>query len=169
MSTITENKPKKYARSVKCPECEINFDRNIEPFQEHGGRWYHQACFEIRFAEIQTRNNLIDYICYLHKIKAPTGYMFKQIKEFEENNNFKPSGIQMTLQYYHEIKDNPVIQGTGIGIVEYFYDEARSYFTNLGGIAEHNKNIKVNKTEEVIYVQPPKNRERKLIDLEGLF
>lgn len=166
---MSESKPKKYGRTVKCPHCNEQIDRNVEQFILHSKRYYHEECFGVANASAKVRYDLINYICYLHNIKVPTGYMFRQIKEFEENNGFKLPGIQLTLQYYHEVKDNPVVQGTGIGIVEYFYYEARDYFINLNKIKAHNVNIKIDNTEEVIYVKPPKNREIKTIDLEGLF
>lgn len=160
-------KPKKY-RSVKCPACETNLDRNTEPFQEHSGRWYHQGCFEIRHADILARNNLIDYICELQNLKQPTGYILKQIKNFEDVHNYTTRGILTTLKYVHEIEGLPVMQGAGIGIVEYFYDKAVAYYTNLYHVQQANAEIEYDNTEITIYTIPPKEREKKIIDIGGL-
>lgn len=75
----------------------------------------------------------------------------------------------MTLQYFHEIKGNEVIDGTGIGIVEYVYEDAKAYFINLSEVFSHNSTIQIDNKEEIVYTTPPKNREIEQIDLEGIF
>lgn len=160
---------KKYTRTVKCPHCENQIDRNIEPFTQHSGRYYHEGCYNARHAKTSDRNNLIDYICYLYKINKPSGFMLRQIKTFEESG-YSLKGIQMTLQYFHEIKENPIINDpkVGIGIIEYVYDDAREYFRNISEVINHNSKIKIDNKEEVVYVKPPKNTRKKLIDLEDI-
>ncbi|MFS0643770.1 hypothetical protein [Siminovitchia sp. 179-K 8D1 HS] len=172
MSQITEpnqSQPKKY-RSVKCPHCNETLDRNIEPFVTHNKRYYHKTCFESFNQRATHRKELIDYICELYNIPAPTGFMLKQIKEFEDTHGYTLKGMEMTLRYFHEIKQEPVLKGAGIGIVEYFYNEARDYYTNLSKIRESNSKVNYDNNEEIIYIKPPKHKSRKLkqIDIGGL-
>lgn len=171
MNIITNQQPekKKYGRSVKCPHCEKQLDRNVVPFQEHGGRFYHEECFSIRHADIQARNSLIDYICELQNIKQPTGYILKQIKNYEDIHGYTTRGILTTLKYVHEIEEMPVMQGAGIGIVEYFYEKAVDYHVGLYKARKANSEIEYDNTERIIYTAHPKPRKKKMIDIGGLF
>jgi len=167
VSIITTQKKK--LRLVKCPICELNVDRNTDSFIEKNGRYLHESCNNQQQAKTQPRRDLIDYICQLHNIKAPTGYILKQIKDFEENHQFTIQGIHMTLKYFHEIEGNEVIEGTGIGIVEYVYKNARDYFAKMGRITRNASEVSFENNEVTIYsVQHKKKQRKKYIDMERL-
>lgn len=168
MSVITNEQVKKYSRTVKCPHCEQQLDRNVEPFIEHSSRFYHQECFSVRHADIQVRNNLIDYICKLQNLKQPSGYILKQIKNFEDDYGYTTQGMLTTLRFVHEVEGLPVMQGAGIGIIEYFYEKAVSYYTNLYNIKQNNAHVIYDNKEGIIYTSAPKKRMKKLIDIGGL-
>src|SRR5690606_23295643 len=97
---------------------------------------------------------LIDYICELHNVNPPSGYVFKQIREFQEQRNYTLKGIELTLRYFHEVKEEPVMKGTGIGIVEYFYDEAKEYYISLENMKNINSKVKYDNNEEIVYTLP---------------
>lgn len=170
MSPITKenDKPKKYTRSVKCPECNISFDRNKEPFQYHSNRYWHQACYEEQQGRVHVRQQLYDYICELHEIDMPTGHMMKQIKEFEDERNYSLRGMLTTLRYAHEILELPVLKGTGVGIIEVYYSRALEHYTKLVEAQKENAKIKYDNTAKTVYTKPPKARQRKNIDIGGL-
>lgn len=168
MSPITEPK-KKYSRTVKCPICQQQLDRNTEPFIEKSGRFLHEACNQQQLTRTQPRRDLIEYICELQNIKAPTGYILKQIKDFEENHGFTIQGIHMTLKYFHEIEKNEVVEGTGIGIVEYVYKNARDHYSKMAQITGKASEFPFDKNESTIYSRPRKTENRKkYIDIEEL-
>ena len=73
---------------VKCPECEIRFDRDKEESQKIGNRWYHTECIiALRERNVEAKNKeprhvdmtskgdkkdykeLIDYICKIYDMK----------------------------------------------------------------------------------------------------
>lgn len=167
VSKITE----KYKRKVKCPKCKQDIDRNVEPFEKKSGRYYHKQCIEQHKKEVEPRKELIDYICELYGIKVPTGYMLKQIKKFEEEPyNFKPKGMQLALYYFHHIKQNPIIEGVGIGIIEYVYQDARTYFETLADVQHHNSKVEIDTEEKVVTVNKRyrSKRKTKQIDLSNI-
>ncbi len=156
-------------RAVKCPKCDKTLDRNTEPYVSHNGRHYHKLCYEQHDKQAQDRHELIDYICELYEIPVPNGYIFKQIKEFTDPpRNYTLKGIELTLRYFHDIKEEPVMKGAGIGIVEYFYNEARNYYINLANIQNGNSKISYDNKEEIVYTLPPKPRKKKMIDIGGI-
>lgn len=158
---------KKYARAVKCPHCEKQLDRNTEPFVEHSKRYFHEKCFEYRDIRAKARAELIEYICYIHKIDKPSGFIVRQIKNFEDINGYTTRGMLTTLRYVHEIQGLPV-KGHGIGIIESFYEQAVRHYTNLFKVRDENAKINYDNKEKIIYTSPPKKREKKIIDIGGL-
>lgn len=166
MKIITEKK--KYSRTVKCPHCSGQLDRNTEPFTEHSGRFYHQECYSVRFAEMEDRKRLIEYICKIQNIDRPNGYILKQIKNFQEGYGYSVKGMLTTLKYVHEVKEIPVLEGTGVGIIEYFYDKAYLYHVNLSKVRKSNSGQEINTGFEIIYSSPHRKRKKKMIDIEDI-
>lgn len=164
--TVTEKK--KYARAVKCPHCEGKLDRNTEDFVEHSARFYHKACFAERFAEINDREVLYEYICKLHNLDFVNGFIRKQVKEYQEPPfNFTLKGILTTLKYAHEVERVPIKKDVGIGIIEYYYKKAINYHKNLIQIRKASDKIEEYKSE-IVYTRPPKKRPSRMIDIGGL-
>lgn len=131
---------------VKCPVCEEEFDRGKEDYFQVKRRYIHEKCrkgFEemektksqknltgkLSKEDTQDRKDLIDYYMELHKLKRPNGLALKQMKELNAQG-YSYKGMKSTLYYFHEVLGNPVIQGTGIGIVAYVYEDAIKWYTN---------------------------------------
>ncbi len=75
---------------------------------------------------------LFDYICEIFNIKQPTGFIFKQMKDFRgEGYNYTDIGMYYTLKYYYDILENKVIEGTGIGIIPYYYEKAKAHYKKV--------------------------------------
>lgn len=154
---------------VKCPHCEQQVDRNIEPFKEHSGRYYHEACFNEHHAKISERDRLLEYICELHNVEFANMAIRKQIKEYQEHPYyFTLRGMLTTLRYVHEIEGIPVKEGTGIGIIEFYYKKAVKHYTNLIQVNKSNKEIRINNEIKKIHARPPKERKKNIIDIGGL-
>jgi hypothetical protein len=124
----------KKGRKSKCSMCENLFEK--EELTVKGSKKYCANCLRIREEEIKKNKSdwdiLFDYICKLYKINKPTGMMFRQLKEFRgEEYNYTNTGMYYTLKYYYEVLENDVLEGTGLGIMPYFYDKARQHYNKV--------------------------------------
>ncbi len=116
-----------------CPYCKDRVAK--EDSVQEGRRYFHPECHEKKLEEEKEQRrhaedyrSLIDYVCNLYGLDAPTGMILKQVKDFQVDYGYKLRGIQLALQYFHETLNNPVIEGNGIGIVVYVYEEAKRHY-----------------------------------------
>lgn len=163
------------ARPVKCPYCDTNFDRDIEPFEKHNNRYYHKECFKKHDKDAYEYKQLIEYICQIKNIKQPTGFIVRQIKTMKEEKKYTNNSIFMTLYYMVEILGEQFSSDLkiGIGAVEYRHDEAQIYFRNLLQTNKHNATIDLKEIHKPIKVGLNKGKtnyyKKKEIDLGGMF
>lgn len=168
-------KPRK-ARSVNCAGCEIKIDRETDAFIAISKKNYHEKCYNSFQTKKQHRIELLEYICALYSIPVANGFILKQIKEFEEQYFYTLKGIQMTLQYFHQVQGNPVNPTNtkykttkGIGIVPHVYDEARDYFIRMQSITTSAQNIVISSTVDVVYVRSTiKKKPKNFIEIKGI-
>lgn len=156
------------ARLPKCPVCENVVNKEVEEAVKHSSKTYHRQCF-IKFeTRKKHREELLAFICDLHHIDVPSIMILKQIKDFEETYKFSLKGMEMTLRYFHHIKNNPV-DAKGIGIIPWVYDDASKFYRDMDRIRKHASSVEFNNTEEVVYVRPsPKKKRKDYIDIEGI-
>lgn len=121
-------------RKVKCPMCgQLNNKSDTEMI---GKRYYCIPCAEEK-RERAKRNKddwdeLFNYICELYNIDKPTGMMFGQLKRYrEEPYNFTNKGMLLTLKYFYEVLGNEVKDSTGLGIIEYEYENAKRHYMDV--------------------------------------
>ena len=145
------------AKKVKCPLCNTMNDK--ENTKEISKRYY---CIECAEKEEKRKEKTVDgwdelfnYICDLYNIDNPTGFMFKQIKDFRDNYNYTNKGILLTLKYYHETLGNEVKEDAGLGIVIYYYEKAKKHFIETREVKKHLENFQEN--EEVKTIKVKKN------------
>ena len=63
--------------------------------------------------------------------------MFKQLKQYRsEPYNYTDGGMYATLIYYYETLGNKVLEGTGLGIIPYYYDKARQHYSNMAKVED---------------------------------
>ena len=144
------------AKMVKCPVCNKRFDREKIGCKKKGNRYYHLECFQKHKQKIidkKKQNNkqltqeqldrkqLIDYIVKLYGKDNINQLIFKQIKDFREQENYSYLGMKTTLEYFHEILENPVV-AEGIGIIPYVYDEAKSWHIRRVQSLKHYNDLK---------------------------
>jgi molybdopterin converting factor small subunit len=127
------------AKLVKCPYCEKKLPK--DEAVTHSKRYYHQNCFDEMQRNKEDRKELIEYICNLYNLDAPTGLILKQVKDFQETYNYKFKGIMLALQYFHDTLDNPVREGDGIGIVPYVYEDAKRHYITRVNVENSLENI----------------------------
>lgn len=178
---------------VKCPVCEVKFDRNCVEFVAKNNRYYHTDCFE-KLEEVEAKNKLekkvvkkskastntdketedykelISYICQLREEQRPSMAVLAQIKRYKEFG-YTYAGIKMSLEYFHVLKGNPVLKDKGIGIVESVYDTAKEYYQKRYETLLKNSEVEYEKIE-YHYGRPAhlleKKHEQKLINLEEI-
>ena len=75
----------------------------------------------------------------------------------------------LTLKYFYETLGNPVIEGTGVGIIPYVYEEAKNNYIRQKDINEANQERQYNGTKKYIKINPIKNHnEKPIIDFNAL-
>lgn len=148
------------AHYVVCPICGKKFNRDNEDCVKYGARRYaHQVCMEQIPQEQKDKQELEEYIKQLFGTEFVEARVQKQIKKYIEENKFTYSGIKKALVYFFEIKHGDVNKARGsIGIVEYIYREAYSYYHKLWEAQQINKGKDVSGYYKVreIKIKPPK-------------
>lgn len=136
------------SNQVKCRLCGKLVDREIAYRDNARNGWYY--CNMEHFIENQekvakkshkstltpkqapneqARKDLVSYIYQLYNKQIPQ-FVFKQIKDMTERKQ-KPltyKGIELSLRYWVETLGKPFDSDTGIGIVEYIYDQAEQFW-----------------------------------------
>lgn len=144
------------ARKVKCPVCKKMNDKEVTI--EISAKYYCEECAEIKEKELLKNKDgwdeLYDYICNLYNIETLTGLMFKQIKDFRNIHNYTNKGILLTLQYYYETLENELLEDTGLGIVIYYYEQAKKHYISKMEIKKYMKNFELNETVTTVAVNP---------------
>jgi hypothetical protein len=158
------------SRKVKCPYCEEYLHKEeAHPYKK---KYYHPQCFQEWEQQKQHRKELIEYICQIHKLEAPTGMMLKQIKEFQEEYGYKLKGMELALRYFYETLGNTVREGDGIGIIPYVYEEAKKHYIMKKRIEESVKEyMDLDKQAKVVEITSPKftyTKKSKMIDISSL-
>lgn len=76
--------------------------------------------------------------------------------------------MYQTLVYLHEIVEKDLV-GDIVGLIPYYYDQARNYYKSVERVAEINKDVDLAQMykEKTITIQP-KKRKIKLLDIESI-
>ena len=162
-------------RKVKCPVCgKMN---NKEDAVIKNKRYYCPACLEQQQKEADAYKNLIEYVCGLFNITAPTFLMTAQIKRFKEEYGYTYGGMKATLEYFFEIEEGHSVEDSeGLGIIPYTYDKCKEFYAekkrvknSLNGntIEEIRSNVKVIKPRNS-KIKEKDTRNLILIDIEDI-
>jgi len=159
-------------RKVKCPYCEEQLYRR-NAIKHTNNRYYHEECYEEVTRESREYKELIDTICRIWNIKAPTMQMVSQLKRYREDPDLQCTnkGMQLTLEYYYDLLGNKPEADHGVGIIPWNYDKAKEQYIRQREIY---KSFEEYEEEEArkIYISPRSKREQskryKAIDIESL-
>lgn len=157
---------------VKCQICEEKSEKETMVVKIIGqktkvNKYYHATCLENKELHEKERQILFDYICKLYEVDVPNGYVMKQMKDYHTKYNYRYAGMKMALEYFYDIKLNPLPDFQTIGILPYIYDEAKDYYTEQRRI----QNMEYKEVEKkVTNIRPPKkvDRKRKIINMEEI-
>lgn len=159
------------AHYVTCQICKRRFDRDKYPAIAISARRYvHATCQEISSKEKEQKEKdkeeLNAYIMKLFNLEHMSNRITLQIKRYlQEHPEYTYSGIRRSLEYFYEIKKNPIEKANGgIGIVPWIYEEAKQYYYNQWLLSQKNakKDISayVPKIKNII-IKPPKRIPKK--------
>ncbi len=158
---------------VKCRYCKKEFDaqkpeENKLWIQPKPKFYYHYSCWQEIKKEEEKEFELYDYI----KSKFGAGYDYvklrRQIEGYRDRYNYTYSGILKSLQWYYDIKKNPVKRIDTLGIIPYIYEDAKKYFYKIYLAQKANEDLKtIEIKEETVKIKKPKYRykaQKKLIE-----
>jgi len=150
----------KNERKVKCPVCE-SYNYKEEAIY-HQKRYYCEICYKNKTKESNNYKNLIQYICDIYEVDVPTGFMFTQIKNFKEQYNYTYKGMELTLDYFYNVKTNntPDID-KGLGIIPYIYEEAKQFFIEKRNIKKNLENVNIQDITDKVNVISIKKSDKK--------
>jgi hypothetical protein len=105
---------------------------------------------------------LYEYIVELYG-HPPTGMMYKQLGEYRSPPyNYTNKGMYLTLKYFHETLGNHVLEGSGLGIIPYVYENAKKeYVTNME-IDSYNQTFESHEQVKIINVHDTFNGIRRM-------
>ncbi|WP_395546833.1 MULTISPECIES: hypothetical protein [unclassified Lacrimispora] len=114
------------ARLATCKGC----GKPLQPGEKviHNSKSYCSDCYASIKRYSEEYKNLIEFICMNFELDKPTGIMFKQIKEFKDEFNYSYAAMTYTLWYCKEILNKTLDKKYGMGLIKYYYAEAREYY-----------------------------------------
>lgn len=134
-----------------------------------GNRYYCIPCADKRKEEVKKNNDgwdeLFNYICQLYNIEKPTGQMFAQLRRFRTDYNYKNKGMYLTLKYFHEVLGNEVKEDTGLGIIEYEYENARRHYMNQKRVKKYMEEFEHNEEIREVRINPSLRTKAKIKQL----
>lgn len=159
------------ARLVKCKYCGEMLDRDTEEYVQISNRYAHKKCHEefqaaqqakaqeVKTKRIEQKNDItpiLDFIWELcNKKNVDFGKVQLQINRYL-TENMTASGILKTLNYYYIIKGNKNnIEEMGIGIVPYYYNEAKVYYAKMWKANKYNETVELENKPLTINIQKP--------------
>lgn len=141
------------AKQVKCPVCgKMN---NKSETVIHNKRYYCPPCHEAKTQpkERTAWDDLFDTIKYYYQA-VPTPLMYKQLKDYREKSKYTDTGMAYTLRYMYELKGLEVKQDAGLGLLAYYYDEAKAYYSELFHLEQVAKDFVNTETLKVVQTKP---------------
>ena len=172
------------ARKVKCFICGKLLEKNADDviYYEKKKRYACEKCFKSKEKELKEKEKsaqhykeLIEYICILYDIEAPTMIMVSQIKNFKEEYNYRYKGMELSLRYFYELMGNDIKNAQGVGIIPHVYKDAKDYHIHklqLKKVAEDTNFEQIKNNKTIINISTQKStsnyNKEKTIDMNDL-
>lgn len=160
------------AKKVKCQHCGEYEEKELMSVRITGNKtkvnkYYHPECLEEYELHANEYKALVEFICDLFKIKAPTIPMVNQIKSFHKEHEMRYFAIQLALEYFFIVKGNKLPDNKTLGIVPYVIEDAKKYYYALAE-TEGQNDLVVRHMTTKIKSPTKKNRKNKLINITEL-
>lgn len=158
------------AKSVRpCLVCKGDVIPNTDGVVKNWKGFYHLECFEKYKRQQENREVLLNYIAEKYNLQYPTGYMLKQVEDFHVKRGYSYKAMLTTLKYAFEVEKLQPKDNVGVGIITFYYEKARIYYTKLRTVGNSAQNITVNNTiVKVRAVKPKVVNKAGYIDMNSL-
>jgi hypothetical protein len=143
-------------RPVKCFFCGSLIDRTKDEFRQVQKRYAHVQCAENDAQDKVLRKELNSYIFDLWDGDVNFALVGKQINQFQTEYNYTLSGILGTLNYCYGVKKLRPEKAQGIGIVPFYYKEARNYYKTIEQGRINSSEI-LDLKKVVVNIHPPRS------------
>ena len=122
--------------------------------------------------EFQEQNRYYEVLKSVLNVERLPARIYKISEDYVKKYGFTFRGMENSIRYFFLIKQNEV-EGDGIGIIPYIYDEAQQYFAETEEINNQNADIikrgdKLYRTR-VIKIKPNYDNTSQLIDINNLW
>lgn len=184
-------------RTYKCAICnELITDGTEIPYKKN--RYVHTKCFNISIKAIQKnksdqlkdkkKNNpskpkselkdalseeeyndkkeLYDYLRN-DLFVEPNVKIYTLVERYRTIYNCTYKGIRLTLIYLKEVSGKELI-GDVVGIVPFYYDEAKKWYENLKKIEQSNEKVSTKYEEKIVKIKRPSSIRKKEIDINDV-
>ena len=156
---------------VTCAFCgEKTVDKKSSNYIRYKDKNFHKECG----LKQQEKDNFFKYVCEIFKLKSPGPKIYSQANSFVQYKHYTYKGMQYTLEYIYKViqkKDNQPFDAKSIGLIPYYYEEAKKYFTKIEIKKENNQKILNNITSNQQIINVPfrdKEKELFIYDIENL-
>jgi hypothetical protein len=143
-----------FIRAVKCVFCGSSINRQVDEYVIVQKRYAHTLCSNEQQQEKEDRAQLNKILYEIFGENLNFGVVGQQIKNYKNQYNFTISGIIGTLYYCYKIINLDPRKAQGIGIVPFYYKEARSYFNAIEN-AKNNLGA-LNIQKKIVHIKSPK-------------
>lgn len=140
-------------RTVKCVFCGSNINREVDDYVTIQKRYAHKICSDEQQQEKDDRLELNKILYEIFGDNLNFGIVGQQIKNYKSQYNFTISGIIGTLYYCYKIINLDSKKAQGIGIVPFYYKEARSYFNAIENAKNNLSALNIKK--KVVHIKSP--------------
>ncbi len=144
------------AKLVKCVYCEKTIDRDVDDFiKTPQKRYAHSECASQQEIEKEQRKQLEQYVFELLGENINFGMLNKQIRTYQDEYKYTLSGILGTLYYISNVKQLSFNKSQGIGLVPFYYSEARAYWNRVKNAKDSSEGIEIQYKQRQVYIKPP--------------
>lgn len=145
----------------KCEYCCLGITKG-EEIELPGDMYAHKECYKKETGKDKSdKDKLFDYIMIVYNESFVDPAKQKSIQKMMNEFNFTYSGIHGTLTYLYEILRKKPTDSNYLGIVPYYYTEAKNYYIKLekSRAANAKKNIENYKPKQIKVIAQERKRE----------
>jgi len=124
---------------------------------------------EISDEEILAKDAVFDYLKRLLNIPKLNVKTYKLLKDYYTTYKFSYKGMLITLQYFYELQNNPIVSDC-VGIIPYTYTEAQEYEKRKKEIIKQANTFDMTEavTLRVVKIRKQNESNIKLINIDDL-